>query len=196
MDNGQQRQFNGNQVVDDFFTAGAGTQRTNENSIDAKNNLDLDSKGAANWGEAPERNLREVGGNVMASSGETVPPSPESANTELGKIVNLEMPPGHQDADNSLDAGQDTIDVAASLKETADMAAFRAEHDHISSAALNLTLQTIHDFESGKLSPAGLNDVVWGLKEKYAENSFGRKLAAGTPVVPGADKEARKGIAA
>lgn len=196
MDNGQQRQSNGNQVVDDFFTAGAGTQRTNENGFDAKNNLDLNSNGAANWGEAPERNLREVGGNVMASSSEALPPSPESPDNELGKIVNLEMPPGHQETENPSAAEQNALDTATSPKETADAAAFRAEHDHISSATLNLTQQAIREFEAGKKTPAELYDYVWEAKKAYAKNSFGRELEGGTPVVPGADKEARKGIAA
>lgn len=175
MDNGQQRQFSASQPVDDFFTTGAGTNKNNENSFEAENNLDLNSNGAANWGETPERDMGKVGGNVIAFSGERFSPASESEKTELGKIINLEMPPGHQE--ETEEPNTDPIkapevtsdgtpaDIAAELK------AFRAENDHISAKALAVTEGTIKEFEDGKITPAELDDKRWELTRTYLKKA-------------------------
>lgn len=182
MDNGQQRHFSASQPVDDFFTTGAGTNKNNENSFDAKNNLDLNSNGAANWGDTPERNLGKVGGNVMASSSERFAPSLESEKTELGKIVNLEMPPGHQEKTEGPNADPIKTPEVTSDGTPADIAAglkaFRVENDHISSKALAVTENTIERFEKGEITPAELDNKRWELTKTYLKESYGRDLEA------------------
>lgn len=170
MDNGQQRQFNpSGQSADGFFTPDAGENQINE----TKNNLDLNSNGAANWGETPDRDQRKIGGNVMASSSEQLAPSAEKEDTELGKIVSLEMPPGHQETDNNPAEGMNATDDAMPTDIAATLNSFRAENDHISRAALDSTEKIINDFEAGKITPAELDNARWDAAKAYQKNSLG-----------------------
>lgn len=164
----------------DFFTAGAGTNSEDINVFESENNLDL-SNDTVSWDNpaaANNINRRNIGNTAMHS--EKAIPQEESAREvstpELGKIVNLEMPPidkGSAPKDHSKMA-EASLDAGILL----NLESFREENDKISSKTLESTEQAVEDFEKGKISPADLDDARWKATKAYLKNSFGRDIAA------------------
>ncbi len=108
MDNGQVQQNSQNRGS--FFTSGQGIDIEKENNlISPDENLNSDT----NWSNQTERNIREIGSNVLNSSGnermKNQLPIPEKApnDQELGEVVDLNMPP-HEETLVEEDANQKT----------------------------------------------------------------------------------------
>ncbi|MBO4812652.1 hypothetical protein J5491_00675 [Candidatus Saccharibacteria bacterium] len=195
MDNGQQRQTNpSGQTVDDFFMKNTGVNHENSNTLEPNSDLNPNSD-KDDWDQPIERDQRKIGGSVMSSSQEQPTPYPEQNNDELGKIVNLEMPPGHQEVNElPADEGAELNDNTVPADIASEIEAFRAEHDHISPKTLEVTKKTIRDFESGKITPAELDEFRSKSARHYLENSFGRDPGENAPTIPfqknaGAGKE-------
>ncbi len=112
MDYGQTNQINGTKKEDAFFTPGVGVYSENQNTFEAENNLDLSNQ---SWGKSSERDPRAIGSDALRSSHEeSLPKNPEDQLSELGTIVELEMPPGVEhtisaDAANNKDVAEQEL---------------------------------------------------------------------------------------
>ncbi|MBP5512551.1 hypothetical protein J6X73_00025 [Candidatus Saccharibacteria bacterium] len=146
MDNGQNRQFDG-----DYFTPGVGEIPVSKNQEDIPN-LNIDQ---SVW--SPARDTREIGGNVMeAASADQAP----GQNPEMGKIIPLE--PVVQ---------QKTLEGDAPVKVNAD--AVRPEGDHIAKSALQEIKRSDAELsQTGNVS--NYCEKIQNMREIYRGN-FGKR---------------------
>lgn len=166
-----------------FFTDGAGTNDVGKNDINSNDNLDLNSSGAAKWGETPVRDPRSIGGGAMGSLSE-MPGNPNQStpNTELGQVIDMQMPPGFEQNPNNPINVTDKPPLSDNPDDNTanpiDLNLIRAEKDSISPKALEITEHVVDEFKKGAISPAELEAEKNKAMQAYLENSFGRKLAA------------------
>lgn len=177
MDYGQSKSTPSGQPTDAFFTSGVGTTQESNNNYESENNLDLNSSGAATWGQTPERDSRKIGSEVITSSLETdAIPNPEAQDSAPNQMINPDMPPGYPEiteiptAEKENEPKSDTILDFSTIKE---------RNNFISKGTLETTEKAVHKFKSGEITPADLNDLKWEATNAYLENSFGRKLGNG-----------------
>ena len=171
MDYGQNTQSDS---APDFFTAGAGT-----NTFEAENNLDL-TNNQADWSSPIERSNRDIGSKAMNTpempynNPDTELASAES--NEMGKIVNLEMPPGmeiEQDAMTKSEAKTPKDDRILDISEV------RGERDRISNNTLFTVQKTVSNFNRGVIGPEELADMKTEGTEAYLFNTYKRKYGYG-----------------
>lgn len=165
----------GSTGTQDFFTAGAGTDSVNTNNFEAENNLDLTNQ-STSWNNAStDRDHRSIGSRA-ANSIETDHDREEVTSPELGRIVNLEMPPNSSEAKNK--SHSEMAEASLNSDILLNLETFREENDRISSKTLENTERAVSEFEKGKISPADLDDARWEATKAYLKNSFGRDISA------------------
>lgn len=171
MSNGYTGQTN-SAGVQNFFTAGAGTNSVDTNNFEAENNLDL-TNGNISWSSpSPEHNLRNIGGRAINSqetslSGQgEITPSPE-----FGKIINLEMPPGAK-----LDNAPKPLDQAKIIESSINKSALNTEGRLESAGVKEIDKAISRLNRTGDI--ADFYDTARDAMEVNLDNSYNRKLAA------------------
>lgn len=164
-----------------FFTSGAGTNLENVNNLEPENNLDLSNNGA--WNTSPKEDIdpRSLGRAAVMqprgiSSEEHAEYADQNYKPELGKIIELEMPPKNQESasGNSPEIAGVSHDIIA----LPDLGSLKEEKGRISPKTLRDTERAVKKFEEGTISPDKLDDAIWAGKRAYLKNSFGRDIAA------------------
>ena len=156
MDNGQQTRAN-----EAYFTAGVGNIPANQNPEDIPN-LNIDQ---SVW--SPERNLKEVGSNIISLAEERQGLDPnqsqDQTSPDMGKIIPLEP----------ATSKRTPSEVAADINPSA----VYTEGDHIAKSALIEVRRAESEFfQTGNAS--SFYDNTRNLMEANLDNSWGRKLAA------------------
>lgn len=158
--------------VQNFFTAGAGTNSVNTNNFEAENNLDLTNSNIS-WGNpSPERDLRNIGGRVINSHEAVMPGQNETApSPEFGKIINLEMPPGAK-----LDNAPKPANQAEIIESSINKSVINTE-GRLESAGVKEIDKAISKLnKTGNI--ADFYDTARDAMEVNLDNSYNRKLAA------------------
>lgn len=150
---------------------GAGTNSVDTNNFEAKNNLDLTNKDISWTGPSADRDLRSIGGSVINSRETSHHQEEDPSSPELGKIIDLAMPPGVKQ-DNPYETAKKADIIEASLnhnviktKDRLDPAGVKEVDNAI--AKLNQT-GDVADFY----------DTARNAMETNLDNSYNRKLAA------------------
>lgn len=171
MSNGYTGQTN-SAGVQNFFTAGAGTNSVNTNNFEAENNLDL-TNGNISWdGSSPERNLRNIGGHAINSQEGILSEQHETTSSpELGKIINLEMPPGAK-----LDNAPKPLDQAEIIESSINKSALNTEGRLESAGVKEIDKAILKLNKTGNI--ADFYDTARDAMEVNLDNSYNRKLAA------------------
>lgn len=161
------------QSVDGFFTSGAGTNQEDLNNFESENNLNLDSDGAASWGQAPDRDPRKLGNEVISSS---LGPNLGEAtqNSEPNLQADPQMPPGYVEI---TEPSSDNANIETISENIIDFSTIKEGKDKsISKESLKNTEKAVHEFEKGNMTPAELDNLRWQTTEAYLKNSFNREV--------------------
>ncbi len=166
MDYGQNPQLANSESNQDFFTAGAGTNSESVNDFESENNLDLTNQ-LTDWGQTTAIAQHQSLGNRAISSSETSENNGESS-TELGEVVNLEMPP------SSRSAVQAQADLVASQSSTPFVRGNIRTTEKLESSGIKEV-----DHIIGKLNQDGnaasFYDLARDMMKANMENSYGEK---------------------
>jgi len=158
-----------NQTKGAFFTSGAVTSSENANNFESENNLDL-SNDAASWGTNPERDHRSMGNKVIESGSEEGQGDLDelSSGPELGKIIDLSMPPGVE--------GEIKEDPSKIIEASFDRTVIKTDDKLSSSAVKEIDTAIANLDRDGDISK--FYGMVRDAMEANLDNSYGRKLAA------------------
>ncbi len=157
-----------------FFTAGAGADSSSAQTKNPEldDNLSLSNE-SANWNKiAAARNPRDFG-NKVVNSQETIPSEAEiapSGETELGKIVEVGMPPV------STSENKDTKTTGEIIEASFDRTVIKTDKK-LSTKAINEVDKAVNKLgRDGNV--ADFYDTARDAMEANLDNSYNRKLAA------------------
>ncbi|MBR2543841.1 hypothetical protein IKF04_00900 [Candidatus Saccharibacteria bacterium] len=188
MDNGHPKQMNPNgQPFDGRFPNGANMNQGNPFNPNNAPGANGDWS-TTNLGQPGEHNIGKIGVEAISFLESETP-------EELGKIETVEagMPPGYPETESTTLAKEESAQNDTIPFTAAQLGALRAAGEKRASAAVvEFVKNEIDEFESGKKSPADIYKEAQEARETLY-NSHGKKFGDGTPVIPGADEEARKG---
>lgn len=168
--------------VQNFFTAGAGTDSVNTNNFEAENNLDLTNTDIS-W----QRNPQEIGNKIINFPGNN-PENPKSHhNQENFAVIEPTMPPGANNGINKSQPDKDKI-----IEASFDRTSIKTTGDGLDSAGIE-ELEKVADKKLYKDDDAaGYVDAIRGedgmafvnLENSYGANSAWKKAAWQTISVP------------
>lgn len=166
MDYGQNDQSNGA-----FFTEGVGVPSKNTDDFEAKNNLNL-SNDAMSWSDPISHNSRQVGNKVIESQDKDISDTEEiSINPELGKIIDLNMPPSAKG--KTIENEDPSKIIEASFNKTA----IKTDTTLNPGAVKEIDQAIIKFNQTG--DAAGFYDTWRDAMEVNIDNSYNRKLDNG-----------------
>lgn len=150
---------------------GAGTNSADTDNFGAENNQDRASKDILQANPLADRDLRNMGGSAIDSAEASSRQEESAPSPELGKIINLAMPPG---------AKQDNPSKTA---KKADIIEFSLNYnviktkEHLEEAAIKEIDNSITRLkQTGNV--ADFYDAARNAMEANVDNSYERKLAA------------------
>ncbi len=174
MDNGQNTQSANSQPDQAFFTAGVGTNSETTNNFESENNLDLTNE-AATWNSSKIVVSQDIANHAISPSENIIeaPTNPElhaeqSSDSNLGQIINLEMPPTAKQPSESTQNETAPESFTKSYIKTGEKleSSGIGEVDRIISK-LNQDGNIVNFYDSAR-----------DMMEANLENSYNRKLAA------------------
>ena len=186
MDNGHTSQ-SGGASAQPFFTAGAGTNSVDINNSDIKDNLNINNKESSWNNTSPDRDPRNIGNlainpqevsNQDGIINEALPqetnPHPEQNNTspELGKVINLEMPPGMNKGDSTKIPDQSEI-----IEASFDRNVIKTTKSGLEAAAIKEADKVANKKLYKDDDAAGYYDIMRDMAHTNTNNSYGDRSA-------------------